>query len=225
MKSVLPSYLDLSPLCLAIQPSVAVERPPMSQARRLNGTLYSPVPSLTAANQSQIEDLVQRNKTLDVTHKKLLAEVKQERDRHKEELLRIKEDHARLEEDWRKNSYDLLGICRIHHKKVELALEEERSKVVQEMLISREEKLGRMKTDYKLKLYQMSHEEDEQQLADLEDQMHEMQQEHQDEIQYIKDAQEETTIRLKESQSELKQLRKAKDALQVSRQLFRYWLY
>ncbi|TEB33336.1 hypothetical protein FA13DRAFT_1730337 [Coprinellus micaceus] len=159
----------------------------MSQPRRLNAPLYSPVPSLAAANQSQIDDLVQRNKTLDSMHKKLLDE----------ELLKIRDEHDQAREEWRRSTADLLTLCQIHNRNVQLELETEKGKVTQEMIGVREEKLGRINRDYKLKLWELRSEELEQQVTVLQEGSEDLQHDYED-----------AESRLRDAQAELKRLTK-----------------
>lgn len=187
----------------------------MSQPRRLNAPLYSPVPSLAAANQSQIDDLVQRNKTLDSMHKKLLDEVKQERERHKAELLKIRDEHDQAREEWRRSTADLLTLCQIHNRNVQLELETEKGKVTQEMIGVREEKLGRINRDYKLKLWELRSEELEQQVTVLQEEKDDMEQNYREGIEDLQHDYEDAESRLRDAQAELKRLTKARDALQV----------
>ena len=189
----------------------------MSQPRRLNAPLYSPVPSLAAANQSQIDDLVQRNKTLDSIHKKLLDEVKQERERHKTELLKIRDEHDQAREEWRRSTADLLTLCQIHNRKIQLELETEKGKVTQEMIGVREEKLGRINRDYKLKLWELRAEELEQQVTVLQEEKDDMEQDYREGIDDLQHDYEDVEGRLRDAQAELKRLAKARDALQVGR--------
>ncbi|KAJ2924846.1 hypothetical protein H1R20_g12224, partial [Candolleomyces eurysporus] len=187
----------------------------MSQPRRLNGPLYSPVPSLAAANQNQIEDLVQRNKTLDVTHKKLLEEVKQERERHKAELTKLKEEHAMREEEWRSQNHYMLGVARVSRLRAVLSMEDERSKALQETRFIREEKLERIKRDYKLKLFQMGYEELENQVVQLQETKQETEAERWEEVEQLTGETEELRGTLKEALDELTRVKKARDALQA----------
>jgi DNA repair exonuclease SbcCD ATPase subunit len=187
----------------------------MSQSRRLNGPLYSPVPSLAAANQNQIEDLVQRNKTLDVTHKKLLEEVKQERERHKAELTKLREEHAMQEEEWRRQNHYMLGVARVSRLRAVLNAEDERSKALQETRFIREEKFERIKRDYKLKLFQMGYEELENQVIQMEETKQETEAEHWEEMEQLTGETEELRGTLKAALDELTRVKKASDALQV----------
>ncbi|RXW25549.1 hypothetical protein EST38_g310 [Candolleomyces aberdarensis] len=187
----------------------------MSQPRRLNGPLYSPVPSLAAANQNQIEDLVQRNKTLDVTHKKLLEEVRQERERHKAELTKLKEEHAMREEEWRSQNHYMLGVARVSRLRAVLSMEDEKSKALQETRFIREEKLERIKRDYKLKLFQIGYEELENQVVQLQETKQETEAECWEEVEHLAGETEELRGTLKEALDELTRVKKARDVLQA----------
>jgi len=158
---------------------------------------------------------VQRNKTLEAAQKKLAEEHRQERERHKAELVKLKEEQARHEEDWRRTCFDLLNICRIQEKTVQLDLEHERGRVINEMRICREEKLERMKRDYKIKLFQMRDEELEQQMAQLVQDKVDLEEQWKEENARLSEQFEGLRTRLKETLSKLKQTKKSKDALQV----------
>ncbi|TFK28129.1 hypothetical protein FA15DRAFT_568596, partial [Coprinopsis marcescibilis] len=129
----------------------------------------APTPSIEASNQTQIEDLVQRNKTLEHHNKKLREQIQQEVDRSKEDLAKLQEEQKRLQSEWQHSCFEMLEVTRIIQQQTLLELEGEKTKVIQEMKITREEKLERLKRDYKIKLFQMREEDLERHIVLLEE--------------------------------------------------------
>ncbi|KAF8968148.1 hypothetical protein BDZ97DRAFT_1727506 [Flammula alnicola] len=137
--------------------------------RRGGTPLTGAVPSLEASNQAQIDDLVQRNRTLEHTNKKLSEQVAQETTRSKEAVVEIQRQWEVNQRQWKEGCEEILASYRIVQKQVEVELEKERSAVIKEMTITREEKLQRLQRDYKLKLFQMKEEELERKIEEIEE--------------------------------------------------------
>ena len=127
------------------------------------------VPSLEASNQPQIDDLVQRNRTLEHTNKKLSEQLAQEHSRSKEAVLSLQTQWDINQTQWKKTCEDLLGSYRIVQKRIQVELEKERVNTLKEMKITREEKLLRLQRDFKITLFRMKGEELERKMEDVED--------------------------------------------------------
>ncbi|KDR76244.1 hypothetical protein GALMADRAFT_68038 [Galerina marginata CBS 339.88] len=126
------------------------------------------MPSLEASNQAQIEDLVQRNRTLEHTNKKLDEQLAQERERSKQAVLTTQAQWEKNQQEWKEGCEDILASYRIVQKKVVIELEKERSAVIKEMGVTRVEKLQRLQRDFKIKLFQIQEEELDRKIEDLE---------------------------------------------------------
>ena len=126
------------------------------------------VPTLEASNQAQIDDLVQRNRTLEHTNKKLSEQLSQEHLRSKDTILQLQSQWDINQSNWKQTCENLLGSYRIVQKHVQVELEKERMNTLKEMKITRDEKLLRLQRDFKITLFQMKEEELERRVEDAE---------------------------------------------------------
>lgn len=127
------------------------------------------VPTLEAANQAQIEDLVQRNRTLEHKATKLSEQLAVEATRAQAALTDLQAKWDANQRQWHAGCADVLSSYRIVQKQAEVELERERCAVIREMKITREEKLQRVSRDYKIKLFQMREEELERRVDEVEE--------------------------------------------------------
>ena len=146
-------------------------------ASRRGGTpiLSTNAPSIETANQSQINDLIQRNRTLEHTTKKLSAQLAEEVNRSKASVKEIQDKHEANQRQWKESCEDVLASYRIVQKQLEVELEKERYATLAEMGVAREEKLKRVQRDYKLKLFQMHEEGLERKLEEAEEEKYDLQ--------------------------------------------------
>ena len=135
---------------------------------RRGGSILNGAPSLEASNQAQIEDLVQRNRTIEHTNKRLSEQLTREMSRSKEALETMRQEWVGKRQEWHQASTDLLSLCRIDQKRVEVELERERSNALQEMKFTRDEKLLRLQRDFRIKLFQIREEELERKIEEIE---------------------------------------------------------
>ena len=135
---------------------------------RRGGSILNGAPSLEASNQAQIEDLVQRNRTIEHTNKRLSEQLTREMSRSKEALESTRQEWVNKRQEWHQASTDLLALCRIDQKRVEVELERERSNALQEMKFTRDEKLLRLQRDFRIKLFQIREEELERKIEEIE---------------------------------------------------------
>lgn len=126
------------------------------------------IPTLEASNQSQIDDLVQRNRTLEHTNKKLSEQLSQEHSRSKDTILQLQSQWDINQSHWKQTCESLLGSYRITQKHVQVELEKERMNTLKEMKFTRDEKLLRLQRDFKITLFQMKEEELERRVGDVE---------------------------------------------------------
>ncbi|KAF9450876.1 hypothetical protein P691DRAFT_725087 [Macrolepiota fuliginosa MF-IS2] len=126
-------------------------------------------PSLEAANQAQIDDLVRRNRTLEHTNKKLSEQVSVEVDRSKEAVLEIQKQWHEHESHWREETEDLLACYRYVQLRTVSELESERLNVLNEQKALRKEKLLRLQRDFRITMFHASERELEERIVELED--------------------------------------------------------
>jgi organic radical activating enzyme len=146
-------------------------------AFRRGGTplLSTNAPTLEAANQSQINDLIERSRDLERKNKKLSAQLAEEVNRSKASVKEIQDKHEANQRHWKESCEDVLASYRIIQKHLEVELEKERYATLAEMGVAREEKLQRIKRDFKLKLFQMHDEDLEKRLEEVEEERYDLQ--------------------------------------------------
>lgn len=174
------------------------------------------VPSLEASNQAQIEDLVQRNRTLEHTNKKLVEEIAREQVRAKDAMLDITQKWEANLALWKGGCEDILASYRIVQKQLEVEVEKERSAVIKEMSITREEKLQRLKRDFKITLFQMKEEELERKIEEGEEEKASLVEEFDSALRQEKETSAEISSKLREAQESLARSIKEKEEKEVS---------
>ncbi|KAJ3507013.1 hypothetical protein NLJ89_g6540 [Agrocybe chaxingu] len=168
-------------------------------------------PSLEASNQAQIDDLVQRNRTLEHLNQKLTAQINAEAGRSKEAVLAIQKQWDENQRLWKEGCEELLVSYRIVQKRLEVDLEKERSAVIKEMAVAREEKLQRLQRDFKIKLFQMKEEETDLRMEELEEEKARMEEEYELVVQKMKDKCADYAIKLKDTQAALSRSEKERE--------------
>jgi len=182
------------------------------------------VPSLEASNQAQIEDLVQRNRTLEHTNKKLVEEMAREQGRAKEAMLDITHKWESDLALWKEGCEDILASYRIVQKQLEVEVEKERSAVIKEMSITREEKLQRLKRDFKITLFQLKEEELERKIEEGEEEKASLAEEFDSALRREKERSAEMSSELREVRESLARSIKEREEKEVSIVLFFIYL-
>src|SRR6266540_5317983 len=152
-------------------------------------TLFSStIPTLQASNQSQIDDLVQRNRTLSHTNQKLSSQLDLEISRSKEAISAIQAQHADDQNQWKEAFEDVLGSYRIVQRRVEVEVERERMGLLmwgEEGV--RRERVGRMMWEYKVRLFMMREEEMDRRVEEVEVEMRRVEEEYEGTIGKLKE--------------------------------------
>lgn len=174
------------------------------------------VPTLEASNQAQIDDLVQRNRTLEHTNKKLSEQLSQEHSRSKDTILQLESQWVINQSNWKQTCENLLGSYRIVRSRIQVELEKERVNTLKEMEITREEKLQRLQRDYKITLFQMKEEELERRVEDVEDEKTALIETNGLVVQKLQEKCAEYVIKLRDTQASLSRAGKEKEEKEVT---------
>ncbi|KXN84757.1 hypothetical protein AN958_12184 [Leucoagaricus sp. SymC.cos] len=126
-------------------------------------------PSLEAANQAQIDDLVQRNRALEYTNKKLSEKLEAETNRSKDAVLDIQKRWHEQEKLTREECEDFLAYYRFVQLSTVSALETERLNVLGEQKALRKEKLLRLQRDFRITMFHAKERELEERVMELEE--------------------------------------------------------
>ena len=180
------------------------------------------IPTLEASNQSQIDDLVQRNRTLEYTNKKLSEQLSKEQSRSEDTILQLQSQWDLNQSNWKQTCENLLGSYRIIQKQIQVELEKERMNTLQEMKITRDEKLLRLQRDFKITLFQIKEEELERRMEAVEDEKTSLMHTNGLVVQKLQEKCAECVIKLRDTQTLLSRAEKEKEVKEVST---RYNLY
>lgn len=137
--------------------------------RRGGTPLATGPPSLEASNQSQINDLVQRNRTLEHKVKKLSEQLAMEDSRAKEAVAKIRDEWKLKELEWREGCDTLQACYGIVQLRNNLEMEKERMVVLKEMEVVRKEKIKSLQRDFRITMFQAKEAELEGRITELED--------------------------------------------------------
>ncbi|KAG1747248.1 uncharacterized protein EDB91DRAFT_1117197 [Suillus paluster] len=128
---------------------------------------FAPHEAMVASQQGHIENLVQKNRTLEHTIKKLHDERDIEQTRAKDTVSFIKQQWRAEQKEWHAGCDALQACHRIAHLRTACALDDERIAVLKEREIARRERLARIQRDYKITMFQAREAELESQIEDL----------------------------------------------------------
>ncbi|KAJ7601755.1 hypothetical protein DFH06DRAFT_388170 [Mycena polygramma] len=182
----------------------------------------SAVPSMEASLNAQIQDLVQRNRTLEHTNKKLTDEVAIDADRAKRAL---RDAQTKLNEEravWREGCNRLISLHHLAHLRLSAKFSNAEAALLKEMELSRQEKVARLHRDFQITMFRIREGELELKIEELEDSLQEArrgQDSHFSELEERIKTQEEDISTLTEeraaSEKELVKLRETYGRLQV----------
>ncbi|KAK7033087.1 putative glycoside hydrolase family 13 protein [Favolaschia claudopus] len=177
---------------------------------------------MEAAFNAQIQDLVQRNRTLEHTNKKLVDELALDTDRAKRAN---RESHAKFDEErvkWREGCNRVVSCYQLAHLRLNAKLSESEYTLLQEMDLSRQEKVARLHRDFQLTMFRIREAELEAKVEELEDMLQDAQRgeaSHSADLeQQVRSQGEKIALLNKEKsgvETELSQLRETNSRLQV----------
>ncbi|KAJ6531791.1 hypothetical protein B0H19DRAFT_1081751 [Mycena capillaripes] len=183
----------------------------------------SAVPSMEASLNAQIQDLVQRNRTLEHTNKKLADEMAIEADRAKRG---VRDMQTKFNEDrasWREGCNRLLSNHHLAHLRASAKLSNVEAALLKEMELSRQEKVARLHRDFQITMFRIREGELEAKVEELEDLLADARREqdgHFSELEERIKAQDEEMANLEEEKStaekELLKIRESYGRLQVA---------
>ncbi|KAK1226557.1 hypothetical protein PQX77_010440 [Marasmius sp. AFHP31] len=148
---------------------------------------FSTLPSLESSQQAHIDDLVQRNRTLDHTTKKLKEQVESEKSRAKTTIHDIQTKWHAEQKQWREACDTLQACHRIAYLRLQGELESERWNVLTEQEANRKEKLARAQRDTTITKFQIRENELERTVEQLEEQVEQFRSGHEQEMRAMKE--------------------------------------
>ncbi|KAJ7170686.1 hypothetical protein C8R43DRAFT_980483 [Mycena crocata] len=181
------------------------------------------VPSMEASLNAQIEDLVQRNRTLEHTNKKLLDEMALDSDHTKKVAREFKAEHQEDRRLWREGCNRLLSCHHLAHLRLSAKLSSAEASLLKEMELSRQEKVARLHRDFQITMFRIREGELEAKVEELEEALQEAQHGHYSQFSELEErikAQDEEIGSLNQekatAENELTQLRESYGRLQVT---------
>ncbi|KAJ6619753.1 hypothetical protein B0H10DRAFT_2188902 [Mycena sp. CBHHK59/15] len=183
----------------------------------------SGVPSIEASLNAQIEDLVQRNRTLDHTNKKLAEEMALEADRAKRAIRDVQTKWHEEKHVWREGCNRLLSCHHLAHLRLSAKLSSVEAALLKEMELCRQEKVARLHRDFQITMFRHRESELDAKIEKLEDELEEERHKQDTRFSQLEErinAQDEEIASLNEEklaiEAKLLELREAHSRLQVS---------
>jgi hypothetical protein len=161
-------------------------------------------PSLEAVQQTHIDDLVQRNRTLEHTINKLKEEANLEKSRSKNAINDLHNKWNKDKEAWRDGCDTLQTLHRIEQLRLEVQIGQERSNVLHEHEFVRQERILKMRRDYALTTFQINEEELERRIEDLEHELEETNIQHEEDMRLLMIKNNELSARLQAQGAKLR---------------------
>ena len=149
---------------------------------RARTPLRSAAPSLEASNQSQIDDLVKRNRVLEHLNKKQAEDYAAEIQKSKDAVLSLQKQWQAEQAEWRHGCDVLQSYHRIVQLRIVAEAEGERVNVLKEMDATRKEKLKRLQRDYRITMFKARETELEERISELEEEREALVVEHADDV-------------------------------------------
>ncbi|KAL0580964.1 hypothetical protein V5O48_001056 [Marasmius crinis-equi] len=133
------------------------------------GRRVSTLPSMEASQQAHIDDLVQRNRTLDHTIKKLKEQVESEKSRATTTITNIQSKWRTEKDQWREACDTLQACHRIAYLRLQGELQTERMNVLFEQEANMKEKVAKAQRDTMITKFQIRESELERTIQTLEE--------------------------------------------------------
>ncbi|KAJ7756429.1 hypothetical protein DFH07DRAFT_820539 [Mycena maculata] len=131
------------------------------------------VPSIAESLNEQIEDLVQRNRTLEQINKKLADERAVDAERAKRTIRDVQTEWQEERVSWREGCNRLLSCHHLAHLRLSAKLSEVELAVLREMEVTRQERLARLHRDFQITMFGIREAELDTKIEELEDALEE----------------------------------------------------
>lgn len=158
-----------------------------------------------AKQQSHVDELIMKNRTLEHTVEKLKSTLATEDTRSKDAIQKIHQKWEAERTEWREGCDALQTAHRVAHLSTSVELDKERLETWKEKERLRQETLKRLQRDFKLAMFQVQELKHEHRLRELEDEL---------ELARLNHSQELKTLRLK-SRGNASELQERNAALEV----------
>lgn len=187
----------------------------------------APYEAMAISQQTHIDDLVQKNRTLDHVAKKLKEELLSEQARSRDAIKSIKSRWEEESAEWKEGCESLQAFHRIAHLRTIVELDRERLAVVKEKDVARQERIAKLQRDYQITMFQVRESQLEGNIEELEEEFQDSQTraeedtvamvaEHEEVIENLKASIAEYASEAKQHMKEYKTIEKDKDKLEVS---------
>ena len=126
---------------------------------------------MAAKQQAHIDELVSRNRSLEVQISNLQSELTSEQTRYEDGLLKVRAQYDTERKQWKDEQSTIQGLWRISYLRLVVQVEEERKAILdlkEELRLSR---LAVLQRDFKLQLFSKHEAEQEDRIARLEDEL------------------------------------------------------
>ncbi|ETW83038.1 hypothetical protein HETIRDRAFT_458595 [Heterobasidion irregulare TC 32-1] len=173
-----------------------------------------PHEAMIKSQQKHIDELVQKNRSLEQTHKLLKDEIAHKRELHDGEMQDVHTKFKAELKEWIDGCDSLQACHRIVHLRTTVMLENERLNVLKERSNARKERLARLQRDFRLTMFQVKETELETKNDELDEILTGVAEQHTEVVKGLKLRIAEITAELKEKAEQLDVTEKAKEAVE-----------
>jgi len=152
---------------------------------------------MVASQRAHIDDLVKRNRILDQNCKKLEEDLLREESRSKDAVKQIQTRWHDERIEWREGCDTLLACHRIAQLRTAIEVDNEVLAAVKQEDALRKERLARLQRDYKITMFQVKEMELDGRIAELEDDLVDLQAENEAALHSLTEQHRETTQKLR----------------------------
>lgn len=131
----------------------------------------APYEAMAASQQAHIDELIQKNRKLELTHQKLKDELTAEQARAKDAVQQLQAKWVIEQNDWRTGCDALLASHRIVHLRTRVALDKLRQNWLDEQDAVKRERIKCLQRDYRLTVFQGKETELLTRIAELEEEL------------------------------------------------------
>ncbi|THH33214.1 hypothetical protein EUX98_g957 [Antrodiella citrinella] len=176
---------------------------PAPTAVRPAASAYAASLEAAAKQQSHVDELIVKNRTLEHTVEKLKLTLTAEDTRSKDTIQKIQQKWEAERAEWREGCDALQTAHRVAHLSTSVELDKERIEASKEKERLRQETVKRLQRDFKLAMFQMQESKQERRLRELEDELELARLNHNKELRTMKLKSKGSTSELQERNAEL----------------------
>ena len=141
-------------------------------------SVYAASLEAAAKQQSHVDELIVKNRTLEHTVEKLRTALNAEETRSRDAVQKIQQKWEAEREEWREGCDALQAAHRVAHLRTAIECDKERMEVLRGKERDRQERLKKLQRDFQLVMFQIGESKQEHRIRELEDELEQAQEQH-----------------------------------------------